>query len=81
MGIEPTTIGLKGQRSTIWAKKAVAVIQSCYDFKVDIEWGGEFVSCKVWEVGVDRLGASSLLDRTSVGKVPGLNPPSLGPIV
>ena len=22
VGIEPTTIGLKGQRSTIWAKKA-----------------------------------------------------------
>ena len=24
MGIEPTAIGLKGQRSTIWAKKAIA---------------------------------------------------------
>ena len=27
VGIEPTAIGLKGQRSTIWAKKALDVLQ------------------------------------------------------
>ena len=31
VGIEPTAIGLKGQRSTIWAKKALHTTQSFND--------------------------------------------------
>ena len=35
MGIEPTAIGLKGQRSTIWAKKATR--KRCLHFKFTIK--------------------------------------------
>ena len=39
-------------------------------------WSVFFQACKVWEVGVDRLGASSWVDLIQFGKVPGLKPPS-----